>query len=649
MRWSLISVRLIAAITLLGLVTCGALLIALLSFDDMRSGYDRIATSTVPELITASRISQTAQAIASTAPALAAVETSFRRVAVNHSINDQIQLLDTYLNDLEELVGTSETATERIDRIRNSRDALVLNLRELDSTVARRITVDANLVETYATARTVADRLRETQDKHAKALDGYGPFAILPGTGTLNQSWYRPMEAVLLEVLTVRTVDAAVLVERSYAQASEMLQQARQASVAFEAVLPEGFSYELAGLQGEALWLIEGESGIFGHVKNRLSLLSKLDGLLNSNKFLASRFVGSVSDLTLALREQTLGRSEQFKKDAHQKWLMLITVMGATVMSIIGLSLYARRRIVRRLDALRGALMARVGGNRVPIPIDGQDEITDIGHAASYFAEAVAEREQSLYRAKEKAESLAREAEAANRAKSVFLANMSHELRTPLNAIIGFSELIGSGRMDLERNQEYAGDINDSGRHLLELINQLLDYSKIEAGERDLAMRPVNVADECTALSKLIHLQLERRHLILNLEVDPSIEIMADRTAFRQVILNLLTNSCKFAYDHTTVHVQATRHDGLVEIAVRDSGIGIGAAHIKRVMQPFHQETETYVRPSGGTGLGLAIVDSLVRMHGGTVTLSSEKNIGTSVIVRFPEVDSDFGQVASGG
>ena len=164
-----------------------------------------------------------------------------------------------------------------------------------------------------------------------------------------------------------------------------------------------------------------------------------------------------------------------------------------------------RKRIVWRLNALRDSLIARVSGQSVPIPVDGHDEIADIGQAAAYFAEAVAEREQSLYRSKEEAEHLAREAEAANRAKSVFLANMSHELRTPLNAIIWFSELISSGQINQNCNQEYAVDINDSGRNLLELINQLLDYSKIEAGERDLAMRAINASEELISLEKLIH------------------------------------------------------------------------------------------------------------------------------------------------
>lgn len=622
MRWSLISVRLIAAISLLGLVTCGALLAALASFDDMRDGYDQIATTTVPELIAASRISQTAQAIASTAPALAAVESPFRQQAVNHRIDDQVALLDDYLADLDELVGKMGRASEMIARIRDSRDALAKNLSDLDDTVEARIRIEGMLRETYSTARQIMVRLRRVR-------------AQAPA-GDMMRVWFVPMEEVLIEVLSIPNLHADVLVEQAHQRARDALADATESTILRDTPLTESYASSLRGLEGEALWLIEGERGIFGLVRTRLSLLQRQNGLLNANKFLANRFVGSVADLTLVLREDTLASSQTFAEIAHSKWLLLIGVMVFSVVAVISLSLYARNRIVRRLTELREALIARVGGRDVPIPAGGRDEITDIGQAAAFFAEAVAEREASLRAAKERAEDLARQAEAANRAKSVFLANMSHELRTPLNAIIGFSELIGSGQGNTTRNNEYAADINDSGRHLLELINQLLDYSKIEAGERDLSLRPVGVEDEVESLEKLIQLQLTRRRLTLESAIEPGLHAMADRTAFRQVVLNLMTNACKFAFEGSTLRLNARRRDGMTEVSIEDKGIGISSEHLQRVLQPFHQENESYVRPSGGTGLGLAIVESLVRMHGGTVTLESEKNVGTTVTVTFP-------------
>jgi signal transduction histidine kinase len=633
MRWSSISVRLIAAISALGIVICGTLLAAIFSFDNMRSGYDRIATSTVPELIAASRIGQTAQAIASTAPALASVQSSFRQQTVNHRIADQIQSLDGHLDDLERRIGMEDSAFELIGRIRGSRDELVANLEALNEAVARRITVETQLDETYETALRVMDRLRGTHvELAAWNRDGY----FDPASGTLYRQWYQPIEFALIEVLAVPTLRAEVLVEQAHDRASAALGGVVDPADAAQAVLPPDISDQLASLEGETRWMIEGSRGIFGLVRSQIQLRREQQGLLNANKFLANRFVGSVADLTLVLRQETLDRSTSFADVAYSKWLLLLAVMGLSVLSVIGLSLYVRSRITFRLSALRDALIARVGGRAVAIPSGGRDEIADIGQAASYFASAVDERERSLRQAKDDAERLARDAEAANRAKSVFLANMSHELRTPLNAIIGFSELLGVGASSEEKNREYAGDINDSGRHLLELINQLLDYSKIEAGERELDMQPLSVAEAVESLRTLVQLPLQRRSLTLEVDVPEDMEINADRTAFRQVVLNLLTNACKFAYENTAITIAAEPGDGWATITVRDRGVGIGKAHLSRVLQPFHQETESYVRPTGGTGLGLAIVDTLVRMHGGRVTLDSEKGVGTAVTVRFP-------------
>ncbi|WP_421879905.1 ATP-binding protein [Pacificispira sp.] len=638
MRWSLISVRLIAAISLLGLVTCGALLAALDSFDKMRVGYDEMANRTVPELIAASRIGQTAQAIASTAPALAAVDSTFRQQSVNHRINDQLRRLDGYLDELHSFTRSRPRFDELIQRIRDSRNALEENLDALDVAVAERIAVDARMSETYATARSIVERLRATHVVLEQEAASGNPM-----TERLHRDWYQPMDDVLTEVLAVPTLQADALVEQAHIRASAALEEASRPEIIADFNMSRDLVLRLQSLQGEAHWLIEGERGIFGLVRAQLALLRRQEGLLNANKFLANRFVGSVADLTLMLREETLASSLSFAQAAYSKWLLLIGVMVLSIAAVISLSLYARSRIVLRLSALREALIARVSGHAVPIPVDGQDEIGDIGQAASFFAEAVAERERSLRRAKEEAERLAEQADAANRAKSIFLANMSHELRTPLNAIIGFSELIGTGHSDAERNLEYAGDINDSGRHLLELINQLLDYSKIEAGERKLAMHRVPVLHEVESLEKLIHLQLERRALALEIDIAPEIEAMADRTAFRQVILNLLTNSCKFAYERTTIRIAAAMKSGLVTISVEDKGIGISKEHLDRVLQPFHQEADSYIRPAGGTGLGLAIVESLVRMHGGQVGLSSEKGVGTTVTISFPaaEVETD--------
>jgi signal transduction histidine kinase len=631
MRLSLISVRLIVAISLLGAVTCGALLAALVSFESMREGYDRMATETVPQLIGASRISQTAQSVASTAPGLASVESTFQRLAANQRIADQVKILDGYLDELEGIVDRTGRATALIGRIRETRDALVENLRELDATVGDRIALEATLDETYASARLIVARLRDILREIETTSD-----AVSGGGDPLVLEWYAPMQEVMDEVLALPAIAAETLVEDAGERARLALDSVGDPTDIAPGVLSQDLAARLRGLEGEARWLTQGNSGVFGLVRAQLSLLRRQNGLLNANKFLANRFVGSVADLTLVLREDTLDTSLSFAEVAQSQSLLLFGVMVFSVLAVISLSLYARTRVLRRLTSLRESLMARVEGRDAEIPADRGDEIGDIGQAAKFFADALAEREQRLVTAKDEAEDLARAAEAANRAKSVFLANMSHELRTPLNAIIGFSELISAGGS--ERVEEYAQDINDSGRHLLDLINQLLDYSKIEAGERDLSETEVRVADEFAALGKLIYVPLQRRNLRLAIDADAELTLVADRTAFRQVVLNLLANACKFAFAGSEIRLSATSEPRGIAIRVADKGVGIAREHLQRVMQPFHQETESYVRPSGGAGLGLAIVDTLTRLHGGLVEIESEKDVGTTVTALFPRV-----------
>ena len=211
----------------------------------------------------------------------------------------------------------------------------------------------------------------------------------------------------------------------------------------------------------------------------------------------------------------------------------------------------------RMFTGLRDQVEGRHGSE---IPTGGNDEIAEIGRAAAYFAASAAERESRLRDDKERAERLAREAEAANRAKSAFLATMSHELRTPLNAIIGFSYLLRSNRLDRSKTGEYAADIHGSGEHLLALINDLLDYSKIEAGQRELRIETLDAQQIARDLHKLLAIQLDKRRLSVSYDFRGPPLVRADEVALRQVLLNLLSNAAKFAYEGGCIAIRG--YDG---------------------------------------------------------------------------------------
>jgi signal transduction histidine kinase len=232
-------------------------------------------------------------------------------------------------------------------------------------------------------------------------------------------------------------------------------------------------------------------------------------------------------------------------------------------------------------------------------------------------------------------------AEEASRGKSEFLATMSHELRTPLNAIIGFSDVLRQemfGPSGHPRYREYAADIHASGTHLLELITTILDISKAEAGK--LKVEPIDL-DPRAALDTampLIRGAAEAKRIRLSVDIPAApLTCRADPQALKQILLNLLSNAVKFTPTGGTVtaRLRALTHAG-VEFVVRDTGVGIAAADLPRLMKPFEQAAHGYSKRNGGTGLGLPLVDALVRLHGGTFHVESAVGVGTTVTVRLP-------------
>ncbi|MGQ0741701.1 MAG: sensor histidine kinase [Alphaproteobacteria bacterium] len=233
------------------------------------------------------------------------------------------------------------------------------------------------------------------------------------------------------------------------------------------------------------------------------------------------------------------------------------------------------------------------------------------------------------------------EAETANASKTAFLANMSHELRTPLNAILGFSEIIAReclGPVGVTRYKEYANDIHNSGTHLLSLINDLLDVAKIEAGRMEIEPHMIESAATLEDALKLVAVKARERNQTLSIEVDQDADaVYADERAFKQIAINLVSNSVKFTPEGGRILVRVSRlANGDYELMVEDTGSGIPKDKLDRIFLPFSQIDNRFDRQVGGTGLGLALVRGLAELHGGRAWVESEEGKGARVFVIFP-------------
>ncbi|MBS4085110.1 MAG: PAS domain-containing protein [Rhizobiales bacterium] len=259
-------------------------------------------------------------------------------------------------------------------------------------------------------------------------------------------------------------------------------------------------------------------------------------------------------------------------------------------------------------------------------------ELTNSQQALEYQAQQLAELAQKYADEKSRAEE-------ASQAKSDFLANMSHELRTPLNAIIGFSEIMESGmfgKLGSEKYYEYCTDIRASGVYLLDVINDILDMAKIEAGRMPVNIEAVRLEEIVSDAIRVVSVRAGEKNLVCRTRICDDLTVRADRRAIKQILLNLISNSVKFTPEGGHIAVSAKRSGSSAFLVIEDSGIGISREALKKLGRPFEQVESQLTKTQAGSGLGLAIAKSLAELQGGRMRIRSIENVGTKVFLRLP-------------
>jgi diguanylate cyclase (GGDEF)-like protein len=322
--------------------------------------------------------------------------------------------------------------------------------------------------------------------------------------------------------------------------------------------------------------------------------------------------------------------------------IMFIAGMPAlfviAIIAIIGA--YASKRLVEPIERLKnGALVIGKGNLDYRLNISTGDETEELSNAFNSMAENLKISDNNLRSQADKLRTTNEQLEAANKLKSEFLANMSHELRTPMNSIIGFAEVLNDKIFgDLNEKQlKYINNIHSSGKHLLNLINDILDLSKVEAGKMDLSLEKFSVARALTDIETIIWPLAGKKNLNLSVQKGESLpEITADLGKFKQIMYNLLSNAVKFTPESGSVSVTSDIREGFLEINVTDSGIGIKPEYAELIFEEFKQIDDSLSREYEGTGLGLALTKKLVELHGGRIWVNSELGEGSTFTFIIP-------------
>ena len=286
-----------------------------------------------------------------------------------------------------------------------------------------------------------------------------------------------------------------------------------------------------------------------------------------------------------------------------------------------------------------------VGSDITPIKqhqeklVDSERRLMATIHDLSLARKAEEERARELSELNKKYMMETERAEAANQAKSEFLANMSHELRTPLNAIIGFSELMEQapfGPLGSLKYEEYVGDIHSSGTYLLGVINDILDMSKIEAGQFTIDCEEIDLCPLIRETVRVVSLQAAEKKITVDTEISDTMRLYGDRRAVKQIVINLLSNAVKFTGEGGHIAVRARNVAGALMLSIEDSGCGIPRNALNKLGRPFEQVQNQFSKNHTGSGLGLAISRSLAELHGGALKIRSTEGVGTIVSVRIP-------------
>jgi signal transduction histidine kinase/CheY-like chemotaxis protein len=646
--YSTVGGKLVAAFILAAALTVIATLVALVQFQNITAVMSRLIGTSLPAVKYSLAVETNAKAIAAGGAQLAAATTELQRFTGMSEATEKIGTLWGALSQLRAISGD----TAGMMRLRTLIAGIDERLGQLDRTIRDKIYTVISRDKLSVQIPTAADALvqslapfarSETSAKSALELQADIYLAADLLHRALSTSSADMLKASQQQFETVR---GRIL------NASEALQTDTEVEQSARTALRQAVQ--------SLLELGRPNVGLFQLRATELDQQKSADQLQAALQELAAALESEVNALVAAAELEAANAAALTADAVEDSQYWLIALSGVSLLAaILIVWLFVIQYIVARLRTLTASMMAVAGGKLdADIPPAGNDELGDMSRALVIFRENA----RDIHKAREEAEKARYEAEAASRTKSTFLANMSHELRTPLNAIIGYSEILREDAVDRgdEASEADLIKIESAGKHLLGLINDILDLSKIEAGRMDLHFEDVDLKKLVGDVSALVAPLMSKNGNALQINVPADIGSMrVDLVKLKQSLINLLSNAAKFTKDGTVTLTVArdVKADGqrLFTFAVRDSGIGMTGEQMGRLFQAFTQADATTTRNYGGTGLGLTITKHFCTMLGGRIDVTSKPGEGSIFTITLPDGGKsetlpaiDHGPVVSG-
>jgi signal transduction histidine kinase/CheY-like chemotaxis protein len=677
-RWLTFGLRARLLLAFAGISSFAVLAAAagLFAFSRVGGALDEIATRKVPTVVIALELSERSKRTAAAGPALlnmTDIGSVTREVATATSEIDRMRDLLAQLRpagtDPAALAGLTLTVQRLSENLKALHNAVV---RKIDAT-DRKAELLRNIFVAYREFGVIwtppfVELQRQVTDLQRSVTS--------PSVSTQDRlAIIEKLDEAMIAALPLDQIQRVSAQEFEYLVRSASVEDPRElAALQMQAVeSARALDAQVSGMKTETSTKLlptiarlhdnaTGPNGLFAAQEAALKATAESRQIIAENLELSNQLGGAVTELA-----QT---SKASVTDASAEALHVHQIGRAFLAAIVGLSLlssalivwlYVSRRIVNRITALSAGMLAITGGRRgIAVDTSGSDEIAIMGQAVEIFRRDAVELDALLTERAEAAVQLERKveerttellvakeaAEQASRTKSAFLASMSHELRTPLNTIIGLTEMLSenAARFGTEKATEPLGRVVRAGRHLLSLINDILDLSKIEAGKMEMSLENVGVRLLVEEVVSAVGSMADKNRNKVILECAEDVPaIRADSIRIKQVLLNLLSNACKFTKDGE-IELSVSRQDlpdrSMVNFVVRDTGIGMSADQVARLFHEFTQVDQSATRATGGTGLGLAISRKLCWAMEGDISVTSELGKGSIFTARIPTTEN---------